>query len=282
MRVVEAVTPENMAEVTSFLSRHEESSQFLINNLREHGPVVTEHHNSGNFKFIRDGGKIAAVFCLARRGNLFVQSEIDGPAAILDDVLSEPYPLRSFLGDWNSIDPVYRLFKEKMPSYSPSYVGKDILYSYNLTAVDKMIRHDSRVRLLMESDFPQWIEFNDAYQGELGLPNDLTEEQRRKSFESQVACKVWWGLFDGETLLSRTALNSKGEKIGQVGGVFTPIKFRQRGLAKATMFHMLKDCRDLHGHAKSILFTGETDIPAQKLYESMGYGRIGSFALILG
>lgn len=30
------------------------------------------------------------------------------------------------------------------------------------------------------------------------------------------------------------------------------------------------------------LFTGEADIPAQKLYESMGYQRIGSFALILG
>ncbi len=33
---------------------------------------------------------------------------------------------------------------------------------------------------------------------------------------------------------------------------------------------------------KNILFTGETDLPAQKLYESMGYKRIGPFAVILG
>jgi hypothetical protein len=45
---------------------------------------------------------------------------------------------------------------------------------------------------------------------------------------------------------------------------------------------MLKDCRDLHGHVKSILFTGETDYPAQRLYESMGYQRIRFFGLILG
>ena len=48
------------------------------------------------------------------------------------------------------------------------------------------------------------------------------------------------------------------------------------------MSHLLKDCRDLHGHNKNILFTGEADIAAQKLYESLGYKRIGSFALILG
>jgi len=93
---------------------------------------------------------------------------------------------------------------------------------------------------------------------------------------------AWWGLFiDGE-MISRTALNSNGEKIGQVGGVFTPKSKRQKGYAKVTMLHMLRDCRDLHGHTKSILFTAETDYPAQKLYEAIGYQRIGSFALILG
>lgn len=82
-------------------------------------------------------------------------------------------------------------------------------------------------------------------------------------------------------LNSIAGLNSKSDEIGQVGGVFTPKEKRKHGYAKATMLHLLKDCRDFHGHAKSILFTGETDLPAQKLYESIGYERIGHFALIL-
>lgn len=279
--MIEKVGPGNLDEVLSFLSRYEESSQFLINNLREHGPALTDHHNSGNFKAIRKDGKIAAVFCLTRRGNLFVQSQVSTPDIILDALQSEAVPLRSFLGEWSSIEPVYKLFKTRAPSYSPSYEGKDILYSYQLSNADNKLRHDPRVRHLRSQDFSQWLEFSRAYRAELSMPEDLTEEQQRKSFESQIANGAWWGLFEGEKLLSRTALNSKGEKIGQVGGVFTPRELRQRGYAKATMFHMLKDCRDLHGHVKSILFTGETDIAAQKLYESMGYGRIGDFALIL-
>ena len=117
---------------------------------------------------------------------------------------------------------------------------------------------------------------------ELSLPNEFSAEQLQRNFEAQAAKQVWWGMFRGQELVSRTALNSRGETIGQVGGVFTPKKYRQQGCAKAVMLHMLKDCRDLHGHTKSLLFTGETDIPAQKLYESIGYSRIGSFAIILG
>jgi predicted GNAT family acetyltransferase len=150
-----------------------------------------------------------------------------------------------------------------------------------LRADDSTLRHDPRVRLLELWDFVQWNAFSTAYTEELKLPNELDEEKKRKDFETRIAERVWWGLFlDGE-MISRTALNSKGEKIGQVGGVFTPKSMRQKGYAKITMLHMLWDCRDLHGHTKSILFTGETDYPAQKLYEAIGYQRIGSFALIM-
>lgn len=279
---VESVGPQNIKEVESFLARYEESSQFLINNLKAHGPTLNDHHNSGNFKTIRNDGQITSVFCLARRGNLNVQSTLNEPSLILAECEKEPVQLKGFIGDWNSVEPVYRLFKERTPSYSPSYESKEILYSYELKESDTKIKHDSRVRFLELRDFPQWYEFSKAYMAELSLPDELSMEQKRKDFESQIANKVWWGLFDSEKLISRTALNSKGEKIGQVGGVFTPKEFRQKGFAKAVMFHMLKDCRDLHGHNKSILFTGETDFPAQKLYESMGYSRIGSFALVLG
>lgn len=280
--MLESVNAQNLAEVEAFLLQHEECAQFLINNLRAHGPTLTEHHNSGNFKAIRKDGVIVAVFCLARRGNLIVQSTFSDPALILSACANEPIQLKGFIGDWNSVEPVYQLFKRHTPAYSPSYESKDILYSYPLSSSDVKIKHDSHVRFLNQSDFPQWLEFSNAYMSELGLPDELSADQKQQDFEAQAENKIWWGLFEGDKLLSRTALNSKGEKVGQVGGVFTPKHFRQKGFAKRVMFHMLKDCRDLHGHTKNILFTGETDIPAQKLYESMGYGRIGSFALVLG
>ena len=280
--MVELVSEKNRGEVETFLSAHEESAQFLITNLRDNGAKLTEHHNSGNFKAIKINDVVVAVFCLSRRGNLIIQSEVCEPKMILDACASESVVLKGFIGEWNSVEPVYNLYKEINPSYLPSYESKEILYSYPLSSNDTKIAHDKRVRLITDDDYSQWSEFSNAYLSELSLPDELSEEQKRQDFESKIAKRIFWGLFDSKKLLSRTALNSNGEKIGQVGGVFTPKAYRQQGFAKAVMFHMLKDCRDLHGHTKNILFTGESDIPAQKLYESMGYARIGSFALVLG
>lgn len=201
---------------------------------------------------------------------------------ILRSCFEETVPLKGFIGDWRTIEPLWQSYKIKNAAYKPSYESKEILYSYELRGADPLLKHDPRVRFLEARDFDQWEEFSRAYMEELKIPDDLDKEKKRKDFEARILDKVWWDLFEGDVLLSRTALNSNGEKIGQVGGVFTPKPFRQKGYSKATMLHMLKDCRDVYGHVKSILFTGETDIPAQKLYESIGYKRIGSFALILG
>lgn len=77
MTTVESVNKDTLLEVETYLTAHEETSQFLMNNLTEHGPSLTDHSNSGNFKLIRDNGKIVAVFCLTRRGNVIIQSDRD-------------------------------------------------------------------------------------------------------------------------------------------------------------------------------------------------------------
>ncbi|MFY7994096.1 MAG: GNAT family N-acetyltransferase [Bacteriovoracaceae bacterium] len=280
--MIELVGTNNIQEVRQFLSCFEESTQFLINNLRTYGPILTEHHNSGNFKIIRNSaGDIISVFCLTRRGNLIIQSKENYPEIVLESCEKEPVQLKGFIGDWDSVEAVYKLFKTKNTNYTPSYESKEILYSFSLSTMDNKIKHDARVRFLEAKDFSQWLDFTTAYLSELSLPDELTLEQKKRDFEAQLANQVWWGLFEGDKLLSRVALNSKGETIGQVGGVFTPKELRQKGYAKAAMFHMLKDCRDIHSHRKSILFTGEIDFPAQKLYESIGYQRVGHFALVL-
>ena len=280
--MVEQVGESNIVEVQAFLAGQEECSQFLINNLGEHGPSLVEHQNSGNFKAIRLGGEIRAVFCLTRRGNLIMQGGGINPEVVLDACSREPIHMKGFIGEWDSIEPVYSLFKKQTPSFIPSFESKEILFSYPLSVNELKLRHDARVRLLTPADFSRWFELRAAYLSELGLPSDGVVDLVRGDFDAQVVGQRWWGLFEGNELLSQVGLNSKGETVGQVGGVFTPEPYRKRGLAKAAMVHMLRDCRDIHGHTKSILFTGETDIAAQKLYESIGYNRIGFFAMMFG
>ncbi|MDC0980420.1 GNAT family N-acetyltransferase, partial [Bdellovibrionales bacterium] len=215
-------------------------------------------------------------------GNLIVQcSKPLIPEKIIEDCLNESQPVKGFIGEWSSIHPIVDNYRRVNPEFEPSFNSKEILYKLDLNDASESLVHNDRVRFLNESDFDQWLPLSKDYNLELGVPSDLTEDQQRKDFSIRTTDKTWWGMFSGETLLSIAALNSNGERVGQVGGVFTPEEQRRKGYSKATMLHMLKDCREIHGHSKSILFTGETDIPAQKLYEAISYKKIGYFALIL-
>jgi GNAT superfamily N-acetyltransferase len=190
--------------------------------------------------------------------------------------------LRGFIGEWDTVAPVRERFRAANPGYRATFDSREILYAYPLRRDDGSLVHDPRVRLLVPQDFEQWLRLDEGYIAELGVPDDLKLEQKRELFARSVSARLWWGLFGGASMLARVALNSSGPTVGQVGGVFTVPANRRQGMAMAAMCHMLKDCRDVHGHARSILFTGEADVPAQKLYESIGYQRIGTFALILG
>jgi hypothetical protein len=49
---IQQVDYNNIQVVLNFLHQYEESSQFLIGNLRIHGAMLTKHPNSGNFKIL--------------------------------------------------------------------------------------------------------------------------------------------------------------------------------------------------------------------------------------
>ncbi len=275
------VTRENQNFAIQYLQAHEGTTLMLASNLRDRGPYLNEHHNSGNFKLITRNSMVVGVFCLTRRGNLLAQSDVDAADLILESCKKEPIEVKGFLGDWETVYPIARLYEEQHRDFRPSHESKEILYRYVLKSGDTSIQHDPRVRFLETSDFENFFLLNQAYLEELNLPNDISKDQRIREFNQSVSEKCWWGLFLGKDLVSIAALNSHSNSIGQVGGVFTSKTFRQKGYSKANMSHLLKDCRDYHHHRKSILFTGESDIPAQKLYESLGYKKIGNFGLIL-
>jgi predicted GNAT family acetyltransferase len=281
--VVEPITDANRSEAAAYLARHEDTSQFLINNLSEHGSRLTAHPNSGNFKLVRRGDTVVAVFCLTRRGNLLVQSDEDCAELVLHaSGAEEEVPLKGFIGSWSSVAPIWRRFKEAHPDFTSAYESKEILYARVLREDDDELKRDPRVRLLELSDLDEWLAHSALFRSEVGLPDDVTAEQKREGFAALAHNRAAWGLFTGGKLLSRAALNSQGPTVGQTGAVFTLPGYRRQGLARSTMRHMLSDCRDIHRHRKNILFTGEADVPAQRLYESIRYERIGSFALILG
>jgi ribosomal protein S18 acetylase RimI-like enzyme len=297
--MIRHVTDSDLERVRAFLESHVDTSLFLLSTLAALGPRLGSHLNSGNFRLIEEDGKVAAVFCLTRRGNLLVQAggRTDLAERIFEDSEAEPMEVRGIVGEWPMAEALWKLLRAD-PRFEPTHALKDVLYRLmlketrpplgvpSLTArspAGERLSESVTLRPLQAADFVQWERLNSAYFAELSLPLQATLEQRRTDFMVRIRSGLWWGAFDDcYDLVSIAALNATYGSMGQVGGVYTRPADRKKGLAKAVMRLLIEDCRKRLGFGKLVLFTGEDNTAARKLYESLGFQVAGAFGLLLG
>jgi RimJ/RimL family protein N-acetyltransferase len=282
--MIRHVTDSDLDRVRAFLESHVDTSLFLLSTLAALGPRLGHHLNSGNFRKIEADGEIVAVFCLTRRGNLLVQAggRIDLAEQIFEACESEPIEVRGVVGEWPMAQAVWKLLRAD-PRFETSHNLKDVLYRLMLKDMVGPMPACANVRLLGAADFAQWERLNTAYFAELSLPLQATLEQRRNDFIMRVRSGLWWGAFDDSyELVSIAALNATYGSLGQVGGVYTRPADRRKGLSYAVMQLLITDCRHRLGFEKLVLFTGEDNASARRLYESLGFEAAGAFGLLLG
>lgn len=279
---VETVTQSSQHEMLNFLKEHVNYTLFLLGNFENYGAILTDAPYSGNFKLIRSQSQVVGVFCLTRKGNLLIETILQEPIfdIVLDACHQESLPLKGVIGNWNFCGPFWEYLKTRKIIQKEIFTSKEILYGIDLYKHDFLPQ--PHVRLLTEADYILWKPLRLDYLIEEGLPNDLTDKQLLDQFLNKTQKKITWGLFLNNTLVSIADLNAKALDLGQVGGVYTMPSFRQRGYSKSVMKQLLKDAKELHKIRKLIIFTGEKNFPAQKLYNSLGVSQIGYFALLFG
>jgi predicted GNAT family acetyltransferase len=273
----------DQAAATALLNRHKATSLFLLNNLDAYGPVLTEHLNSANMRVIERDGRVTAVFALARRGNLLVQTDRthDETATILDACAAEPVPLTGILGDWALAEPLWRAHVERRPDFETTACARDVLFELELDPT-QLPTPPAAVRQLTEADFERWDALTAEFLAGEGLPMQGTLAQRRDDFLGKVAKRQRWGYEADGAIVSIAGYNAQIEGTAQVGGVFTLPAYRRRGLSKAVMQALIADGARLHGLSTLVLFTGENNLAAQAMYRSLGFREIGEYALIFG
>lgn len=279
---IEMVTDSSQDEMLHFLKEDENYSLFLLGNFENYGAILTDAPYSGNFKLIRSHGKVVGVFCLTRKGNLLVETVLREPVfdILLEASHQESMPLKGVVGNWDFCGPFWEYLKVQKIITKEIFASKEILYSIDLGKMS--FSAQPSVRLLTEADYVQWRPLRLDYLIEEGVPNDLTDNQLLDQFLDKVEKKITWGLFLNDTLVSIADLNAKALDLGQVGGVYTAPRFRQRGYSRSVMQQLLRDAKEIHNIRKLIIFTGDKNLPAQKLYNSLGVSQIGYFALLFG
>jgi predicted GNAT family acetyltransferase len=284
IRNVETV---DLERVRSFLEAHVETSLFLLSNLAIFGPRLTDHGNSGNYRLIEEAGRLVAVFCLTRRGNLLVQAagRADLAESILESCEAETIEVCGVAGEWPTAAALWDLLRAD-PRFEPTLGSKDVLYRLPLEDGSDRTRMTLPAgvvaRALDASDFQQWERLNTAYCAELNLPLPAVDDAHEAEFVRRTRAKWWWGTFIGSQLAAIVGLNAAYGVVGQVGGVYARPGDRKRGLARAAMELLIEDSWEQHHFRKLILFTGGENQSARRLYESLGFESAGAFGLLLG
>ncbi len=282
--ITQKVTCESLKSCISFLEQYQESCLFLLGNLDSYGYKLTDHLNSGNYFSIEKDNKVVAVFCLTRRGNLLIQTDggLDYSEYIYASVRQEPLQVKGLLGPWQAIHDFCEYLKRANLKFTVGFTSKEILYVKSVEKIEYKEKGRESVRLVNESDFESWDECMTLFQTESGLPIQGDVTQRRKLFKEKQARKHCWGYFVGNRLVSTTVLNASYKKMCQVGGVFTLKEWRRKGFSRICLQKQIQDVKDIHGFTKIILFRDIENYGAQKLYEALGFKKIGWFGIIFG
>ena len=285
--MIRNVETNDLERVRSFLEAHLDTSLFLLSNLAVFGPRLTDHPNSGNYKLMEEAGRIIAVFCVTRRGNLLVQAagSVELADSILESCESEPIEVCGVAGEWPTAAAIWELLRAD-PRFEPAVRSKDVLYRLPLTGggepAPMKLPSGVVVRALDTSDYAQWERLNTAYCAELNLPLPVIDDAHAVEFASKTRAKWWWGTFVGSQLAAIAGLNAAYGVVGQVGGVYARPADRKKGLARAAMELLIEESREHHRFEKLILFTGEESHNPRRLYDSLGFVVAGAFGLLLG
>jgi RimJ/RimL family protein N-acetyltransferase len=276
--------PEIEKQAYEFLNKHEETALFLLSNLQTYGSKLTDDTYSGNFKCLLRSKEIVAVFALTRIGNLIVQTDkkADYSKIIFSECLKETVPFRGVIGDWEIVKPVWDHVKTCALSLKEKTCIKEILFRLSVEdLVD--IKSNHTIKCLEESDYSEWGELYRGFVLALKLNMDEEDEDaRRKRFSQDVNDKNWFGLFVGGKLVSMAAYIAHAGNTGQIGSVFTASEMRGQGLMKELVAHMVLDGKNNKHMKQVVLFTAEDNNSAIKLYEYIGFKRIGFFGQFFG
>lgn len=101
----------------------------------------------------------------------------------------------------------------------------------------------------------------------------------RLSVERSLTERRTWILEDSGKPVACSSFNTAIKEAVQVGGVWTPPELRNRGYGRSVVAASLLDAR-CEGIEKSILFTGESNLAAQKAYTALGFEQIGHYRLM--
>ncbi|SFJ82779.1 GNAT family N-acetyltransferase [Celeribacter neptunius] len=266
----------DVPQLTEFLTRHIETSMFLLGNLEAHGVSGSDHPHATTYYLRLAGEEITGVFGIANGGFLMCQLPGITGAEVRDFVaLADGVTFRGMTGEVAQL----RSFLSVLPVPQARWQMQEIepLYALDLGLLHQI---DARIRRVLPGDRGLLATWFHHYFEDTGLASGaqaLSEaEERADEAMSNPDIRI---LLDAEDKpCAMSALNARAGTALQVGGVFVPRALRGRGLAGRVVAAMLAELR-AEGATRAILFAASKD--AARAYEKIGFEQLGEYMLAI-
>jgi len=278
---VRILGPGDEGHVTALLAAHADSSIFLRRNL-EVGLVDGEARYHGTWAGAFERGRLVAVAQHSRFTSVLVQAPVHTAAVALAAARTSGRPVGGFVGPWTqALTARAALGLDGAPMRYESHEGLYALPLEALVVPEPLARGAWRCRRARTDDLPMLVEWRVGFNVETngGTDSLLLRAASREEIEAGLAEDAGWVLEVEGTPVAYQQFNAMLPDVVQVGGVFTPPTLRNRGYARAVVAGSLLAAR-ADGVRRGVLFTGETNVAAQRAYLALGFTRVGDWALL--
>ncbi len=268
-------------KLEQFLSGYGETTMFLRSNMRQVGLEYQDTYYHGEyFGAFDETGQVTGVLVHNWNGCIMMQAQDHLILSALVNAFRQAVtrPITGVLG----ADEQAKAIIDDLSLFDETFETNraEGLYALDLSALTMPAGFDfSKAEMIDASkvDRATLIHWLKAYNIE-GLGKEDNEALGQHVEEGMEKATDRWALLIDDKPVSLSGFNAKLPEIVQVGPVWTPPKYRNRGYARALVAMTLQKARQ-EGARKAILFT---DTPAAiKAYEAIGFEKIGTYRLAL-
>jgi predicted GNAT family acetyltransferase len=270
---IKILQPGDEAALEAFLLPHVDTSMFLIGNMRAVGLVDTGQPYTGTYTAAFEDDKIVGVMAHYWNQNLIFQAPVHLDALWRAAVKASERPIKGLIGPDDQVSLAREVLNIDETNIQVGETEK--LYSLNLTDLivpDSLNSGQVQGRRIEPRDVDLVTQWRVSYSLEALKEKDTPQlrENCRAAIERSLKEQNTWILEEEGKPVACSSFNTSIKEAVQVGGVWTPPELRRRGYGRCVVAASLLDART-EGIEKAILFTPNSNIPAQKAYTALGF-----------
>lgn len=281
--MIRILKPGDETALETFLLSCVESSMFLIGNMRTSGLIDNGQAYAGTYAAAFEDERVIGVVAHYWNQNLVFQAPVHLDSLWRAVVEASQRPIGGLIGPNDQVNAANEALEIDESKIQLDEIEK--LYSLRLEDLlvpDGLSSGRISGRRIEPRDLELITKWRVAYSIEAIGEKDSPQlwEKCRTSVERSLKEGRTWVLEDRGEPVACSSFNTAIKEAVQVGGVWTPRELRRRGYGRSVVAVSLLDAR-LEGVEKGVLFTGESNIAAQKAYIALGFRNIGDYRLML-